>query len=66
MDQRIQEATSKGFTFVQDCSTNTVHASSKDNQATCNKRFNVFKIAPERVTEFWCPKCIKQIDKKAN
>lgn len=66
MEQKIQEAISKGFSFVQDSSTNNVHAATTENKAICNKRFDVFKIATETVREFWCPKCITKIEKEAN
>lgn len=65
MEQNIQEAITKGFDFVQDKSTNNVHAATKENKALCNTRFNVFKIPTETVREFWCAKCINKIEKEA-
>lgn len=60
----IHQAIELGFTFVQDDSTNYVHLASSDNGALCNKRFSVFKVQTELVTEFSCTRCINKLKKE--
>ena len=60
----IHQAIELGFTFVQDDSTNYIHLAADDNGALCNKRFNVFKVPTELVTEFSCTRCITKLKKE--
>jgi hypothetical protein len=60
----ISQAIELGFTFVQDNSTNYVHLATENNQALCNKRFNVYKVPTELVTEFSCKRCITKLQRE--
>jgi hypothetical protein len=60
----IAQAVELGFRFVQDNSTNYVHLATENNQALCNKRFNVYKVPTELVTEFSCTRCITKLQRE--
>lgn len=60
----ISQAIELGFRFVQDNSTNYVHLATENNQALCNKRFNVYKVPTESVREFSCTRCITKLQRE--
>lgn len=60
----ISQAIKLGFTFVQDDSTNYTHLATENNKAICNKRFNVYKVPTEFVTEFSCTRCITKLQRE--